>query len=37
VRDYHDRLRDVLPVLNLPEAPPEGTLAQRNRELVSAA
>ncbi len=37
VRDYHDRLRDLLPVLNLPEAPPEGTLAQRNQELGSTA
>ena len=36
VREYHNRLREVLPVLNLPEAPPDGTLAQRNRELVSA-
>ena len=37
VREYHNRLREVLPVLNLPEAPPDGTLAQRNRELASAA
>ncbi len=37
VRDYHDRLREVLPVLNLPEAPPQGTLAQRNQELNGAA
>ena len=37
VRDYHDRLREVLPVLNLAEAPPEGTLAQRNQELGGAA
>jgi phenylpropionate dioxygenase-like ring-hydroxylating dioxygenase large terminal subunit len=37
VRAYHDRLREVLPVLNLPEAPPSGTLAERNRELGDAA
>jgi phenylpropionate dioxygenase-like ring-hydroxylating dioxygenase large terminal subunit len=37
VRDYHDRLRELLPVLNLPEAPTEGTLAQRNQELGGAA
>ena len=37
VRDYHDWLREVLPVLNLAEAPPEGTLAQRNQELGGAA
>jgi phenylpropionate dioxygenase-like ring-hydroxylating dioxygenase large terminal subunit len=37
VRAYHDRLREVLPVLNLTEAPPEGTLAQRNQELGGAA
>ena len=37
VREYHNRLREILPVLNLPEAPPDGTLAQRNRELLSAA
>jgi hypothetical protein len=36
VRAYHDRLRDVLPVLNLAEAPPEGSLAQRNQELGGA-
>ena len=37
VRAYHDRLREVLPVLNLAEAPPEGTLAERNQELSGAA
>ena len=36
VRAYHDRLREVLPVLRLPEAPPEGTLTQRNQELGGA-
>ena len=36
VRAYHDRLREALPVLKLPEAPPEGTLAQRNQELGGA-
>ena len=33
VRDYHDRLREALPVLNLPEPPPGGTIARRNQEL----
>ena len=33
VRVYHDRLREILPVLNLSEPPPAGTLACRNREL----
>jgi hypothetical protein len=37
VRAYHDRLREVLPILNLPQAPPPGTLAERNRELGDAA
>ena len=37
VRAYHDRLREVLPVLNLAEAPPQGTLEQRNQELRDAA
>jgi phenylpropionate dioxygenase-like ring-hydroxylating dioxygenase large terminal subunit len=37
VRAYHDRLREVLPVLNLAAAPPQGTLAQRNQELGGAA
>jgi phenylpropionate dioxygenase-like ring-hydroxylating dioxygenase large terminal subunit len=37
VRAYHDRLREALPVLNLPEPPPANTIAQRNRELGGAA
>ena len=37
VRAYHDRLREALPVLNLPEPPPAGAIAQRNQELGSAA
>ena len=37
VRAYHARLRAVLPVLNLAEVPPQGTLAQRNQELGDAA
>jgi phenylpropionate dioxygenase-like ring-hydroxylating dioxygenase large terminal subunit len=36
VRAYHDRLSDLLPVLNLPEPPPPGTLEQRNQELGGA-
>ena len=31
VQPYHDRLRAVLPVLNLAEVAPESTLAQRNQ------
>jgi hypothetical protein len=31
VRDYHDRLREALPVLKLPEPPPGGTIARRNQ------
>ncbi len=37
VRAYHDQLREVLPVLNLPEPPAAGTIARRNRELGGAA
>ncbi len=37
VRDYHDRLREMLPVMNLPEAPPAGTITERNLELSDAA
>ncbi len=37
VRAYHDRLRDVLPVLNLREAPAPGTIAETNRRLSGAA
>ena len=33
VGDYHDRLREALPVLNLPEPPPSGTIARRNQEM----
>lgn len=33
VRAYHDRLRRLMPVLNLETAPPHGHLADRNREL----
>ena len=33
VRDYHDRLREALPVLSLPEPPPGGTIARRNQEM----
>jgi hypothetical protein len=37
VRAYRDRLRAALPVLNLPEPPPAGAIAQRNQELGGAA
>jgi phenylpropionate dioxygenase-like ring-hydroxylating dioxygenase large terminal subunit len=37
VRAYHDRLREALPVLNLPKPPPGGTIAQQNQELGGAA
>ena len=33
VRAYHDRLRRLMPVLNLEAPPPQGQLAERNREL----
>ena len=36
VRAYHDRLRKVLPVLTLRDAPAAGTLAERNRALGGA-
>jgi len=37
VRAYHDRLREVMPVMNLTEAPPAGTIAERNFELADTA
>ncbi len=37
VRAYHDRLRAALPVLNLREPPPGGTIGQLNQELGGAA
>jgi phenylpropionate dioxygenase-like ring-hydroxylating dioxygenase large terminal subunit len=37
VRAYHDRLREVMPVFNLNEAPPAGTIAERNFELTSTS
>ena len=33
VRRHHDTLRNLLPVLNLDSAPPEGQIGQRNEEL----
>ena len=30
VRHFHDSLRQAIPVLNLPESPPPGTVAQVN-------
>ena len=33
VRAYHDRLRRLMPVLNLETAPPHGQLAECNRDL----
>jgi phenylpropionate dioxygenase-like ring-hydroxylating dioxygenase large terminal subunit len=37
VRRHHDALRALLPVLHLPDAPPEAELARRNEELICAA
>ncbi len=34
VRAYHDMLRNLMPVLNEDEAPPPGTLAQMNEQLI---
>ena len=36
VRRHHDALRDLIPVLNLAQAPPEGEMAARNAELICA-
>ena len=36
VRSYHDRLREVLPVMNLAAAPAEGSVASTNTEMASA-
>jgi carnitine monooxygenase subunit len=36
VRRHHDALRALFPVLDQPEAPPEGELAARNAELICA-
>ena len=33
VRGYHDQLRELMPVLNLTEMPPPGTIAALNQEL----
>ena len=33
VRGYHDQLRELMPVLNLTEVPPPGTIAALNQEL----
>jgi hypothetical protein len=35
VRNYHDQLRKVIPVLNLDEAPREGQIADLNVSLHS--
>ena len=35
VRSYHDHLRRLLPVMNLPRPPAAGTLAQVNDELLA--
>lgn len=37
VRSYHDQLRRHLPVLTLDKAPPEGSLAERNAQLLAEA
>lgn len=34
VRSYHDELRKILPVLNLPDRPKPGTLADLNEEML---
>ncbi len=34
VRRHHDALRRLIPVMRLPEAPPEGEIAGRNAELI---
>jgi phenylpropionate dioxygenase-like ring-hydroxylating dioxygenase large terminal subunit len=36
VRAFHDRMREILPVLDEAEAPPAGTVAERNQELLDA-
>jgi hypothetical protein len=36
VRCHHDALRALIPVLTLPEAPPEAAMAARNAELICA-
>ncbi len=33
VRAYHDKLRDLLPVMSLPQAPAAGTIAETNAKL----
>lgn len=35
VRTYHDHLREVLPVVNLEDEPAQGTVAERNAELLA--
>jgi len=37
VRDYHDRLRRLMPVMTLPEPPPSGELKARNEAMLHAA
>jgi phenylpropionate dioxygenase-like ring-hydroxylating dioxygenase large terminal subunit len=36
VKDFHDRIRAACPVTALPEAPPPGTLRQRNAAMLAA-
>ncbi len=37
VREFHDLIRETVPVTTLDEAPPFGTLAERDAELLAAA
>ncbi len=34
LRAHHDRLRELIPVMRLPEPPPEADVARRNAELL---
>ena len=34
LRAHHDRLRDLIPVMRLADAPPEAEIARRNAELL---
>lgn len=36
LKRHHDALRGLIPVMTLPEAPPEGAMADRNAELICA-
>ena len=34
LRAHHDRLRSLIPVMALPDTPPEADIARRNAELL---